>query len=87
MERFFEKKKEVKKKKETNWHLYDKDHKHQWEGAPEAQTSSYVLFRMEGKDFKVYPVSTWFNFKQKKQYHTLTLEQAEEQVCIIIINF
>jgi hypothetical protein len=28
----------------------------------------------------VYPVGQWFNFKQRKQYKTLTLDEAEESV-------
>ena len=78
MERFFEKKKEGRKSREGSWNLTDA--KQAWEGAPEDQSSTYVLLRMEGKDFKVYPVGKWYNFKEKKNYQTLTLEQAEEQV-------
>jgi transcription initiation factor TFIIF subunit alpha len=80
MERFFEKKKRGKKSREGSWNLTDRDGKQAWEGVPEDQSSTYVLLRMEGKDFKVFPVGKWYNFKERKHYQTLTLEQAEEQV-------
>ncbi|KAL6056810.1 hypothetical protein QOT17_015914 [Balamuthia mandrillaris] len=45
-----------------------------------AQTSNYFLCALEGDELKVYPSGDWYNFKPKRTYKTLSLEEAEAQL-------
>jgi len=82
MEKFWERKAERKNKRtEKTWHLEDSTGENTFEGQMEGgQTANYVLLMMEGKDFTVYQVNEWFNFNATKNYHTLSLEEAEAQL-------
>eukprot|EP01119_Soliformovum_irregulare_P005421 TRINITY_DN17181_c0_g1_i1.p1 TRINITY_DN17181_c0_g1~~TRINITY_DN17181_c0_g1_i1.p1 ORF type:complete len:443 (-),score=149.07 TRINITY_DN17181_c0_g1_i1:43-1182(-) len=80
IEKFFNKKKEEKNKKiDKVWHLEDANGGHQYDGHTEGQNSAYVIFAMEGSDFRVYGLDEWYSFRPRKSYalRKLTVEEAE----------
>ncbi|KAK9464689.1 hypothetical protein V1512DRAFT_249832 [Lipomyces arxii] len=60
------------------WIVEDFDGKNTWVGNYEAaQSECYVLFVFDEDGFKMVPAEKWYKFTQRKQYKTLSLEEAE----------
>jgi hypothetical protein len=52
-----------------------------FEGALEGgQTANYLLFLMQGSDFRAVDVGDWYNFKPSIRHKTLSLEEAEARM-------
>ena len=70
------------------WVLEDAEGQNGYVGRLEGgMRSNYVLFVMQGQEFKVIPAQKWYSFTQKIQYQTLSLEEAENKVrrfCFIL---
>mmetsp|Transcript_43507 Transcript_43507/g.70590 ORF Transcript_43507/g.70590 Transcript_43507/m.70590 type:complete len:533 (+) Transcript_43507:22-1620(+) len=65
------------------WNLEESDGKNAYVGSLEGgQSSAYVLFVMQGNEFRVYHVNDWHNFRPKMDYAMLTLEEAEQQLAL-----
>jgi len=65
------------------WHVEDAQGNNCYDGTLEGgQTSNYVLFVYEEStnEFKVIPCGDWYNFKPKRTYQTLSIEEAEAQL-------
>ena len=63
------------------WLLEDYDAQHSFVGRLEGgQNSNYVFFVNQGDEFRIIPVNKWYRFQSKLSYHTLTIEEAENQV-------
>ncbi|KAI8384985.1 uncharacterized protein BYT42DRAFT_564292 [Radiomyces spectabilis] len=72
---------ELKEQEQKPWILEDYDGQNCFMGTLEgAQRSDYVLFVLTDNDFKVVPVDRWYKFQQKRNFKTLTLEEAEKQL-------
>lgn len=69
------------KYKNKPWLLEDETGQHQFQGQLEgAQSATYYLLVMHGKEFVAIPASSWYNFNKVAQYKQLTLEEAEEKM-------
>ncbi|KAJ6819677.1 transcription initiation factor IIF subunit alpha [Iris pallida] len=69
------------KYKNKPWLLEDETGIHQFQGQLEgAQSATYYLLVMHGKEFLAIPASSWYNFNKVAQYKQLTLEEAEEKM-------
>ncbi|GBG84361.1 hypothetical protein CBR_g38333 [Chara braunii] len=66
--------------KSKPWILEDSAKKHQYQGVPESQHSSYFIFIRRDKDFIALPMASWYNFRPMQTYRMLTLEEAEQQM-------
>lgn len=67
--------------KNKPWVLEDETGQHQFQGQLEgAQSATYYLLVMHGKEFVAIPASSWYNFNKVAQYKQLTLEEAEEKM-------
>jgi hypothetical protein len=44
------------------------------------QTANYLLFVMQGSDFRAVDVGDWYNFKPSIRHKTLSLEEAEARM-------
>lgn len=63
------------------WLLEDFDAQHSFLGRLEGgQSSNYVFFVNQGDEFRIIPVNKWYRFQPKLSYHTLTIEEAEQEV-------
>ncbi|KAL3521892.1 hypothetical protein ACH5RR_014726 [Cinchona calisaya] len=51
----------------------------QLEGAG-AQSTTYYLLMLQGREFVAIPAGSWYNFNKVAQYKQLTLEEAEEKM-------
>ncbi|KAF7728149.1 hypothetical protein EC973_006664 [Apophysomyces ossiformis] len=71
---------ELKEQEQKPWVLEDYDGQNSFTGTLEGgQRSDYVFFVLSDNGFKVVPVDRWYKFQPKRNYRTLTLEEAEEQ--------
>ncbi|XP_043692000.1 transcription initiation factor IIF subunit alpha-like isoform X1 [Telopea speciosissima] len=69
------------KYKNKPWLLEDETGQFQYHGQLEgAQSASYYLLMMQGKEFVAIPAGSWYNFNKVAQYKQLTLEEAEEKM-------
>ncbi|MQM16629.1 hypothetical protein Taro_049588 [Colocasia esculenta] len=69
------------KYKNKPWLLEDETGQHQYHGQLEgAQSATYYLLMMQGKEFVATPAGSWYNFNKVAQYKQLTLEEAEEKM-------
>ncbi|KAG7959535.1 hypothetical protein I3843_10G075000 [Carya illinoinensis] len=69
------------KYKNKSWLLEDETGKFQYQGQCEgAQSATYYLLMMQGKEFVAIPAGSWYNFNKVAQYKQLTLEEAEEKM-------
>uniref|UniRef100_A0A1D1YDQ2 Transcription initiation factor IIF subunit alpha n=1 Tax=Anthurium amnicola TaxID=1678845 RepID=A0A1D1YDQ2_9ARAE len=67
--------------KNKPWLLEDETGQHQYHGQLEgAQSATYYLLMMQGKEFVATPAGSWYNFNKVAQYKQLTLEEAEEKM-------
>ncbi|KAI7853341.1 hypothetical protein BDC45DRAFT_510987 [Circinella umbellata] len=72
---------QLKEEEHRPWILEDYDGQNSFTGTYEGgQRSDYVFFVVSGNDFKVVPVDRWYRFQAKRNFRTLTLEEAEEQL-------
>lgn len=66
------------------WLLEDFDAQHSFLGRLEGgQSSNYVFFVNQGDEFRIIPVNKWYRFQPKLSYHTLTIEEAEQEVILL----
>ncbi|PON91348.1 Transcription initiation factor [Trema orientale] len=69
------------KYKNKPWLLEDETGQFQFQGHLEgAQSATYYLLMMQGKEFAAIPAGSWYNFNKVAQYKQLTLEEAEEKM-------
>ncbi|KAK8517256.1 hypothetical protein V6N13_092539 [Hibiscus sabdariffa] len=69
------------KYKNKPWLLEDETGQAQYQGQREgAQSATYYLLMMQGKEFVAIPAGSWYNFNKVAQYKQLTLEEAEEKM-------
>lgn len=69
------------KYKNKPWLLEDETGQSQYQGHLEgAQSATYYLLMMHGKEFVAIPAGSWYNFNKVAQYKQLTLEEAEEKM-------
>lgn len=69
------------KYKNKPWLLDDESGQAHYHGQLEgAQSASYYLLVLQGKDFFAIPAASWYNFNKVAQYKQLTLEEAEEKM-------
>lgn len=69
------------KYKNKPWLLEDETGQFQYHGQLEgAQSATYYLLMMQGKEFVAIPAGSWYNFNKVAQYKQLTLEEAEEKM-------
>ncbi|XAR53838.1 Ubiquitinyl hydrolase 1 [Bertholletia excelsa] len=69
------------KYKNKPWLLEDETGQFQYHGQLEgAQSATYYLLMLQGKEFVAIPAGSWFNFNKVAQYKQLTLEEAEEKM-------
>ncbi|OVA00393.1 Transcription initiation factor IIF [Macleaya cordata] len=69
------------KYKNKPWLLEEETGQAQYHGHLEgAQSASYYLLMMQGKEFVAIPAGSWYNFNKVAQYKQLTLEEAEEKM-------
>ncbi|XP_075666336.1 transcription initiation factor IIF subunit alpha isoform X2 [Castanea sativa] len=69
------------KYKNKPWLLEDETGQFQYQGHLEgAQSATYYLLMMQGKEFVAIPAGSWYNFNKVAQYKQLTLEEAEEKM-------
>ncbi|XP_071698222.1 transcription initiation factor IIF subunit alpha-like [Rutidosis leptorrhynchoides] len=69
------------KYKNKPWLLEDETGQFRFQGVLEgAQTSTYYLLMLQGKEFVAIPTGSWYNFNKVAQYKQLTLEEAEEKI-------
>ncbi|XP_038712151.1 transcription initiation factor IIF subunit alpha isoform X1 [Tripterygium wilfordii] len=69
------------KYKNKPWLLEDETGLSQYQGQLEgAQSATYYLLMMQGKEFSAIPAGSWYNFNKVAQYKQLTLEEAEEKM-------
>ncbi|XP_071713883.1 transcription initiation factor IIF subunit alpha [Rutidosis leptorrhynchoides] len=69
------------KYKNKPWLLEDETGQFQYSGVLEgAQTATYYLLMLQGKEFVAIPAGSWYNFNKVAQYKQLTLEEAEEKI-------
>ncbi|CAM8936343.1 unnamed protein product [Rhodiola kirilowii] len=67
--------------KNKPWLLEDETGQSQYQGQLEgAQSATYYLLMMQGKEFVAIPAGSWYNFNKVAQYKQLTLEEAEEKM-------
>lgn len=67
--------------KNKPWLLEDETGQFQFQGVLEgAQTATYYLLMLQGKEFVAIPAGSWYNFNKVAQYKQLTLEEAEEKI-------
>uniref|UniRef100_A0A7N0V7E2 Transcription initiation factor IIF subunit alpha n=1 Tax=Kalanchoe fedtschenkoi TaxID=63787 RepID=A0A7N0V7E2_KALFE len=67
--------------KNKPWLLEDESVQSQYQGQFEgAQSATYYLLMMQGKEFFAIPAGSWYNFNKVAQYKQLTLEEAEEKM-------
>jgi transcription initiation factor TFIIF subunit alpha len=69
------------KYKNKPWLLEDETGQSQYHGQLEgAQSATYYLLMLQGKEFAAIPAGSWYNFNKVAQYKQLTLEEAEEKM-------
>ncbi|KAK6932814.1 Transcription initiation factor IIF, alpha subunit [Dillenia turbinata] len=69
------------KYKNKPWLLEDEAGQTQYHGHLEgAQSATYYLLMLQGKEFVAIPAGSWYNFNKVAQYKQLTLEEAEEKM-------
>ncbi|KAF5728875.1 transcription initiation factor IIF subunit alpha-like [Tripterygium wilfordii] len=69
------------KYKNKPWLLEDETGLSQYQGQLEgAQSASYFLLMMQGKEFSAIPAGSWYKFNKVTQYKQLTLDEAEEKM-------
>ncbi|KAL6520507.1 Transcription initiation factor IIF subunit alpha [Orobanche hederae] len=68
------------KYKNRPWLLEDETGKFQYHGSGGAQSATYYLLMLQGKEFVAIPAGSWYNFNKVAQYKQLTLEEAEEKM-------
>ncbi|KAH7836496.1 hypothetical protein Vadar_002077 [Vaccinium darrowii] len=69
------------KYKNKPWLLENETGQFQYRGYLEgAQSASYYLLMMQGKEFVAIPSGSWYNFNKVAQYKQLSLEEAEEKM-------
>ncbi|KAG5561283.1 hypothetical protein RHGRI_004344 [Rhododendron griersonianum] len=69
------------KYKNKPWLLEDETGQFQYHGHLEgAQSATYYLLMLQGKEFAAIPAGSWYNFNKVAQYKQLTLEEAEEKM-------
>ncbi|KAL6562295.1 Transcription initiation factor IIF subunit alpha [Orobanche gracilis] len=68
------------KYKNRPWLLEDETGKFQYHGSGGAQSATYYLLMLQGKEFVAIPADSWYNFNKVAQYKQLTLEEAEEKM-------
>ncbi|KAF3451808.1 hypothetical protein FNV43_RR07904 [Rhamnella rubrinervis] len=69
------------KYKNKPWLLEDETGQYQYQGHLEgAQSATYYLLVLQGKEFTAIPAGSWYNFNKVAQYKQLTLEEAEEKM-------
>ncbi|KAJ4982420.1 hypothetical protein NE237_033257 [Protea cynaroides] len=69
------------KYKNKPWLLEDESGQFQFHGHLEgAQSATYYLLMLQGKEFVAIPAGSWYNFNKVAQYKQLTLEEAEEKM-------
>ncbi|CAL5344415.1 unnamed protein product [Camellia sinensis] len=69
------------KYKNKPWLLDDETGQSQYHGHLEgAQSATYYLLMLQGKEFVAIPAGSWYNFNKVAQYKQLTLEEAEEKM-------
>lgn len=69
------------KYKNKPWLLEDETGQSQYHGQLEgAQSATYYLLMLQGKEFVAIPAGSWYNFNKVAQYKQLTLEEAEEKM-------
>lgn len=67
--------------KNKPWMLEDETGQSQYQGHLEgAQSATYYLLVLQGKEFAAIPAGSWYNFNKVAQYKQLTLEEAEEKM-------
>ncbi|KAI8997250.1 hypothetical protein BDB01DRAFT_770429 [Pilobolus umbonatus] len=72
---------ELKEQEHRPWILEDYDGQNSFTGTLEGgQRSDYMFFVLSGDRFKVMPVDRWYKFQSKRNFKTLSLEEAEEQI-------
>ncbi|KAL7213673.1 hypothetical protein ACSBR2_016239 [Camellia fascicularis] len=69
------------KYKNKPWLLDDETGQSQYHGHLEgAQSATYYLLMLQGKEFVAILAGSWYNFNKVAQYKQLTLEEAEEKM-------
>ncbi|XP_041028355.1 transcription initiation factor IIF subunit alpha-like isoform X2 [Juglans microcarpa x Juglans regia] len=69
------------KYKNKPWLLEDETGKFQYQGQLEgAQSATYYLLMMQGKELVAIPAGSWYKFNKVAQYKQLTLDEAEEKM-------
>ncbi|KAI8639887.1 hypothetical protein BD408DRAFT_484527 [Parasitella parasitica] len=72
---------ELKEQEQRPWILEDYDGQNSFTGTYEGgQRSDYMFFFLTDSGFKAIPVDRWYKFQQKRNFKTLSLEEAEEQL-------
>ncbi|KAI8079532.1 uncharacterized protein B0P05DRAFT_586991 [Gilbertella persicaria] len=72
---------ELKEQEHRPWILEDYDGQNSFTGTLEGgQRSDYMFFVLTNNGFKVMPVERWYKFQPKRNFKTLSLEEAEEQI-------
>jgi transcription initiation factor TFIIF subunit alpha len=72
---------ELKEQEHRPWILEDYDSQNSFTGTLEGgQRSDYMFFVLTDNGFKVMPVDRWYKFQAKRNFKTLSLEEAEEQL-------
>ncbi|KAL7315663.1 transcription factor IIF subunit tfg1 [Mucor circinelloides] len=72
---------ELKEQEQRPWILEDYDGQNSFTGTYEGgQRSDYMFFVLTESGFKVMPVDRWYKFQPKRNFKTLSLEEAEEQL-------
>ncbi|XP_031124517.1 transcription initiation factor IIF subunit alpha isoform X2 [Ipomoea triloba] len=67
--------------KNKPWLLEDETGQSQYLGQLEgAQSATYYLLMLQGREFVAIPAGSWYNFNKVAQYKQLTLEEAEEKM-------
>ncbi|KAH9613670.1 hypothetical protein KSS87_005170 [Heliosperma pusillum] len=67
--------------KNKPWLLEDETGQSQYSGHLEgAQSATYYLLMLQGKEFVAIPAGSWYNFNKVAQYRQLTIEEAEEKM-------
>ncbi|KAK9706343.1 hypothetical protein RND81_07G117400 [Saponaria officinalis] len=67
--------------KNKPWLLEDETGQSQYHGHLEgAQSATYYLLMLQGKEFVAIPAGSWYNFNKVAQYRQLTIEEAEEKM-------
>ncbi|KAI9269862.1 hypothetical protein BY458DRAFT_510643 [Sporodiniella umbellata] len=72
---------ELKEQEHRPWILEDIEGQNNFTGTLEGgQRSDYMLFVLAENGFKVVPVDRWYKFQPKRNFKTLSIEEAEEQL-------